>query len=282
MNMAHHPWIFTFGILGNIISVVMFLAPLPTFFRVYRKKSTEGFQSIPYVVALFSAMLWLYYATLKSNDYLLLSINSVGCLVESIYIVVYIVYAPKKARILTLKLVLVMNLGGFSAILLLTHFFAKGSSRLQIVGWFSVALSAVVFAAPLSIMRRVIRTKSVEFMPFTLSISLTLSAIMWLIYGILLKDFYIALPNIFGVVLGIIQMVLYGVYKDCKEVTEEQNLPEIIDETLVMMSPIKTTFKVHAVSLPNEVGKQENSDDDHPRKPNGDFIESIQLNDIAV
>ncbi|KAJ9163933.1 hypothetical protein P3X46_023554 [Hevea brasiliensis] len=263
MDIAHHPWIFTFGILGNIISVVMFLAPLPTFFRIYRKKSTERFQSIPYVVALFSAMLWIYYATLKSSDYLLLTINSVGCLVETIYIVVYIVYAPKKARILTLKLALVMNFGGFSAILLLTHFF-----------------------------RLVIRTKSVEFMPFTLSFSLTLSAIMWLLYGILLKDLYIAVTSKhFRTNLGIIQIVLYGMYKDGRKVIEEQNLSEIIEGTVVTLSPNKTTFEVHAGSLSicdeSEVGdKQENSDDhDHQRKPNGDFIESlsqVQLSETSV
>ncbi|WCJ36315.1 Bidirectional sugar transporter SWEET15 [Euphorbia peplus] len=244
MALDHHTLIFIFGILGNIISIAMFLSPMPTFCRVFRKKSTEGFQSIPYVVALLSCMLWIYYALLKSNDYLLLSINLVGCLVETIYIFVYILYAPKKARILTLKLVFLMNLGGFLVVFVLTHFFTKGENRLQIVGWFCVALSVVLFAAPLTIIRLVIRTKSVEFMPFTLSFFLTLSAVMWLLYGILRKDLYIGLPNIFGLVFGIAQMILYAIYSrseksvtvmsDAKENLEEQKKTngEYIDSTL--------------------------------------------------
>jgi solute carrier family 50 (sugar transporter) len=52
------------------------------------------------VVALFSSMLWIYYATLKPDEILLTTINAVGCVVETIYVAVYIVYAPKQARVL--------------------------------------------------------------------------------------------------------------------------------------------------------------------------------------
>ncbi|XWS37076.1 hypothetical protein CRYUN_Cryun19dG0011900 [Craigia yunnanensis] len=212
--MAYHLWIFVSGILGNILSFMVYLAPLPTFVRVYRKKSTERFQSIPYVVALISAVLWIYYATLKSNAYPLMTINAIGCVVETIYIIVFIIYAPKKARILTLKLLLLLNFGGLLLIFLLTHFFSKGTSRIHIVGWFCVVSSAGVFAAPLSIMRKVIKTKSVEYMPFTLSVFLTLGAVMWFFYGLFLKDMNIAVPNVLGFIFGILQMILYAVYKN--------------------------------------------------------------------
>ncbi|KAL4325832.1 hypothetical protein GQ457_11G029370 [Hibiscus cannabinus] len=208
----HHPWIFVSGILGNVLSFMVYLAPLPTFVRVYRKKSTEGFESLPYVVALVSAVLWIYYATLKSEAYLLMTINSIGCVVETVYIIVFVVYAPKKARILTLKLLGVFNMGVL-VMVLVTHFFTQGRSRIHVIGWSCVVTSAAVFAAPLGIMRLVISTKSVEFMPFTLSLFLTLSAIMWLVYGLLLNDFYISLPNIVGVVLGMIQMLLYLIFR---------------------------------------------------------------------
>ncbi|XP_068666089.1 bidirectional sugar transporter SWEET14-like [Aristolochia californica] len=188
----HHPWAFTFGLLGNFVSFLVYLAPLPTFYKIYKKKSTEGFQSVPYVAALFSAMLWIYYAFLKTNAYLLITINSVGCVIETIYIALYLGYAPKKARMYTAKLLLLLNLCAFGLILLLTQFLAKGSNRVCVLGWVCVGFSVSVFAAPLSIMRLVIRTKSVEYMPFSLSFFLTLSAVMWFSYGLLLKDMYIA------------------------------------------------------------------------------------------
>ncbi|KAG5230370.1 hypothetical protein OIU76_022406 [Salix suchowensis] len=224
---THSPWIFTFGLLGNFVSFVVFLAPIPTFLRICKKKTTEGFQSLPYVVALFSAMIWLYYASLKSDALLLITINSFGCFIETIYIALYIAYAPKQARTATLRMLMLLNFGGFCSILLLSHFFVKGSNRVQVLGWFCVILSVSVFAAPLSIMRLVIRTKSVEFMPFTLSFFLTLSAVMWLFYGVLLKDVYIAIPNVVGFILGVIQMALYVIYKNSKTVVPmEPKLPQ--------------------------------------------------------
>ncbi|KAG9136814.1 hypothetical protein Leryth_004568 [Lithospermum erythrorhizon] len=188
----HHPWSFTFGILGNIISFFVYFAPLPTFIRIYKEKSTLAFQSLPYIVGLFSAMLWMYYALIKTNTLLLISINSFGCVIETIYIFMFLLYAPKKARNDTAKLLSFLNVGVFLMIFFLTYYPLKGDTRVAVVGWICVAFSVSVFAAPLSIVFQVIRTKSSEFLPFPLSFCLTLSAIMWFGYGILQKDLCIA------------------------------------------------------------------------------------------
>nr|WGU30678.1 bidirectional sugar transporter SWEET3 [Allium sativum] len=259
-----HPLTFAFGLLGNIISFAVYLAPAPTFRRILRKKSTEGFQSFPYVVALFSAMMLIYYAIIKTNTYLLITINTVGVIIETTYITIFLIYAPKRARVNTVKWILILVVGLFSAIVLVSLIFFKGADRVKIVGWFNMTFSVSVFAAPLSIIRLVIRTKSVEFMPFFLSFFLTLSAIAWFFYGLLTHDIYVATPNILGFTFGVLQMVLYIVYKDFKKMNNkdiEGKMPhDQVLADITKLSPadvveeatgVKTDEKVSANNIDN-------------------------------
>ncbi|KAI3759532.1 hypothetical protein L6452_07418 [Arctium lappa] len=255
-NMAHLT--LAFGLLGNIVSFMVFLAPIPTFYKVYKMKSTEGFQSAPYVVGLFSAMLWIYYALLKSNVLLLITINSVGCFIETLYICFFLIYAPKKARMESLKLIVLLIVVGFGLIVVLTQFFASGVTRGVIVGWICLVFSLCVFVAPLGVLRQVIKTKSVEYMPILLSVALTLSAVMWFFYGLLLGDFNIAIPNVLGFTFGIIQMILYFVYKNKKPIIdektfkfeekvtkmEEQRIPEFNDTKSIDLVKLKGMMPV--------------------------------------
>ncbi|XP_010556111.1 PREDICTED: bidirectional sugar transporter SWEET15-like [Tarenaya hassleriana] len=261
----------TFGILGNAISFLVFLAPVPTFYRIYKKKSTESFRSLPYQVSLFSCMLWLYYALLKQNAFLLITINSFGCVVETFYIAMFIAYAAKDKRISAMKLFMAMNVTFFSLILIVTHFLVKNSShQIVILGWICVAISVSVFAAPLSVVARVIRTKSVEFMPFTLSFFLTISAVMWFAYGLFLHDICIAIPNVLGFALGMVQMILYGIYRNSEKSNLEKKIQDHQLKTIVVLSPlgVSEVYPVD-VAVDVDVTSQSNGEEEKAMTPRG-------------
>ncbi|XP_061338349.1 bidirectional sugar transporter SWEET9-like [Gastrolobium bilobum] len=220
LSFSDHELVLIFGLLGNIVSFMVFLAPLPTFYTIFKNKSSEGFQSIPYVVALLSALLLLYYGFLKAHAILIITINSIGCVIEVAYLLMYITYAPKKQKVSTLAMILIADVGGFGLTMIITTFVVKGSARVHAVGWVCAIFNIAVFAAPLSIMRKVIKTKSVEFMPFPLSLFLTLCATMWFFYGFFDKDHFIMLPNVLGFLFGFSQMILYIIYKKAKKNSE--------------------------------------------------------------
>ena len=160
----------------------------PTFLRVYRKKSTEGFSSVPYVVALFSCTLWIFYALVKTNSSPLLTINAFGCAIESVYILLYLLYAPRPARLRALASFLLLNVAAFSLIAAVTLVLVAEAQRVRVLGSICLAFSMAVFVAPLSIIVKVVKTKSVEFLPISLSFCLTLSAVAWFCYGLFTKD----------------------------------------------------------------------------------------------
>lgn len=48
----------------------------------------------------------IYYATLKTDGTLLITINSFGCVIEAVYISLYLAYAPKKALVSTFQYII--------------------------------------------------------------------------------------------------------------------------------------------------------------------------------
>ncbi|KAL4324690.1 hypothetical protein GQ457_11G029330 [Hibiscus cannabinus] len=216
---------------GNVVSFMVSLSPLkrcfihclhccrPTFYQIYKKKTSEGFQSLPYVVSLFSAILWIYYALLKKDVMLLITINTFCVFIQTFYIITYFYYGPKKEKVPQIM-----------------EFPACDRQTCYIC----MAFALGVFAAPLAIVRKVIKTKSVEFMPFYLSLFLTLGAVMWFFYGLLLKDMNIAVPNVLGLIFGILQMILYAIYKNHpKKVVEDPNL-QLPDQHIVNVVKLGT------------------------------------------
>ncbi|OIW18275.1 hypothetical protein TanjilG_31415 [Lupinus angustifolius] len=251
MTMNRDSWVFLFGLIGNIISFMVFLSPIPTFYQIYKKKTSEGYQSLPYVVALLSAMLWIYYALVKKDSALLLiTINTFGIVVESSYLAFFLFYSSKKARLSTIKLLLLLNVFGYGAMLLATLYLSKGAKRLAIIGWICLVFNITVFAAPLFIMKKVITTRSVEYMPFTLSFFLTINAVMWFFYGLFQRDYYIALPNTLGFLFGIVQMVLYLMYRNATPVVKEN--PMKVQE---LNGHIVDVEKVHDGARGGAIGK---------------------------
>jgi solute carrier family 50 protein (sugar transporter) len=86
-----------------------------------------------------------------------------------------------------------------------------------IVGTAGIVSTAILYASPLSIIRLVIQTKSVEFMPsFYFSLFIFLGSASWIVYGALSRDIIIMAPNFLGTPLGFGQMVLYCIYRDIK------------------------------------------------------------------
>ncbi|XVF06015.1 hypothetical protein REPUB_Repub06bG0011700 [Reevesia pubescens] len=205
---------FIIGIIGNIISILVFASPIKTFRGVVKKKSTENYKGVPYITTLLSTSLWTFYGIINPDGLLIMTVNGAGAVFQLIYVILFIMYAPKEKKVKTAKLVAVLNVGFLGAVIAVTLLAMHGKMRLTFVGILCAGLTIGMYASPLSAMRMVIQTRSVEYMPFFLSFFLFLNAGVWSAYAMLVKDIYIGVPNAIGFVLGSAQLILYVIYKN--------------------------------------------------------------------
>ncbi|KAG5129254.1 hypothetical protein JHK84_035651 [Glycine max] len=98
--------------------------------------------------------------------------------------------------------------------------------RKLLVGSIGLGVSIAMYASPLVVMKKVIQTKSVEFMPLPLSFCSFLASVLWLTYGLLIRDIFVAGPSVIGTPLGILQLVLHCKYWK-RRVTEEPTKVEL-------------------------------------------------------
>ncbi|XP_066310399.1 LOB domain-containing protein 6-like isoform X2 [Miscanthus floridulus] len=104
----------------------------------------------------------------------------------------------------------------FTTVVLVSLLALHGNARKVFCGLAATIFSICMYASPLSIMRLVIKTKSVEFMPFLLSLAVFLCGTSWFIYGLLGRDPFIIIPNGCGSFLGLVQLILYFIYRKNK------------------------------------------------------------------
>ncbi|KAI5059374.1 hypothetical protein GOP47_0025693 [Adiantum capillus-veneris] len=213
------------GILGNATAMALFLSPTPTFVRIFKTKSTEEFSGLPYVCTLLNCLLWVLYGLpiVKPHSMLIITINVFGVAMELFFITLYVVFATKKSKIkVTRYMTLVVIF--YVAIIVITIFALHTLSLRQlVVGSVCVVIAVAMYAAPLSIMGLVIRTKSVEFMPFTLSLCNFTNSAVWTAYSLVTKDIFVGIPNGIGCISGIVQLILYALYyKNSKKIKSEE------------------------------------------------------------
>ncbi|CAM0945291.1 unnamed protein product [Alopecurus aequalis] len=211
------------GVIGNGTALVLFLSPVPTFIRIWKKKTVEQYSAVPYLATLLNCMMWVLYGlpVVHPNSMLVITINGTGMAIELTYIALFLAFSVGAARRRVL-LILVAEVAFVAAVAALVLSFAHSHTRRSmVVGVLCVLFGTGMYAAPLSVMKMVIQTKSVEYMPLFLSLASLVNGICWTAYALIKFDLYITIPNGLGVMFAVGQVVLYAIYyKSTQQILE--------------------------------------------------------------
>ncbi|EOY20683.1 Nodulin MtN3 family protein [Theobroma cacao] len=202
------------GIIGNVISFFLFLSPTPTFVKIWKAKSVQEFKPDPYIATVLNCMMWVFYGLpfVHPDSLLVITINGIGLVIELTYVAIFFIYSPWSKR-RKIVLALVIEVIFMAVVIFITLFFFHTTKiRSGIVGILAIIFNVIMYSSPLTVMKLVIRTKSVKYMPFYLSVFNFLNGIVWVVYASLKLDPYILVPNGMGSLLGLLQLILYAAY----------------------------------------------------------------------
>ena len=205
------------------MTLPLFLAPIEPMVRIYKARSVGSFSPAPYLFACVNCLLWIGYAlpAITPDRTSPLVTNVYGLVMELIYCGIFIRYAGR-ARAGVAALFALVTLGPLAFIALCALAIddvplpkwpepdeRNASNALGIAAAF---FNILMYAAPLSVMRTVIRTRSVEFMPLSLMLTCGLCSTGWTLYALCKMDPFIGVPNACGAALALLQGALYACY----------------------------------------------------------------------
>ncbi|XP_058752121.1 bidirectional sugar transporter SWEET7b-like [Vicia villosa] len=203
------------GIIGNVISFGLFFSPAPTFYKIIKNKDVEEFKPDPYIATVLNCAFWVFYGLpfVHPNSLLVVTINGVGLGFEFVYLTIFYIYANNKGR-KKLLLYLLIEAIFFAVIVLITMLVLHGTTkRSLVVGIICDIFNIMMYVSPLTVMAKVIKTKSVKYMPFWLSVANFLNGLCWTTYALIHPfDIYVLISNGVGVISGLVQLILYAYF----------------------------------------------------------------------
>jgi len=207
------------GWCGFATAEFLFYSQLPTTFRrILREKTVSGFDHTPYVVSVMTNVCWVAYGAVTPGRFQPLLTNAVGGFIEVIYVGIFFKYARGRQFVALARDCLLA--GVVLALILACAFLFKvqfpkiggESHSSSLLGVASAVVNTAMFASPLNVAHTVVKTKSVEFMPFTLCLGGFLCGASWTTFAVLVGDVSIFLPNFAGALFGLTQLVVYACY----------------------------------------------------------------------
>ncbi|CAN1254558.1 Bidirectional sugar transporter SWEET7 [Linum perenne] len=204
------------GIIGNVISLCLFLSPVPTFVKICKKGSVEQYKPDPYLATLLNCMAWVVYGLpiIHPNSTLVLTINGAGTFIQFVYIALYLRYSNKKKRIKVSAIVLVEIVFVVLLLVLVVVLVHPLKKRSTIVGVLCVMFCLMIYVAPLSVM----------------------------------------IPNGLGALLAVGQLVLYATfYKSTKKQIAERKETEKVGDITLSQVVLALDEEVVAKSVINGV-----------------------------
>ncbi|XP_052489926.1 bidirectional sugar transporter SWEET4 [Gossypium raimondii] len=199
----------------------------PTFIKIFKLKSVEEFKPDPYVATILNCAMWVFYGLpiVHPDSLLIITINGVGLVIEGVFVTIFFIFSNNKKRKRICFYLLIEIIFMVAVVLITLLVFQTTQKRSMFVGILAIVFNIGMYTSPLTVMRMVIKTKSVKYMPFSLSLFNFLNGVVWVIYALLKFDINVLIPNGLGTLSGLVQLILYAWFYRTTKWDEDDKAP---------------------------------------------------------
>jgi len=199
-----------FGWAALCLNMCIYLTPVLPFINVLKGKvSYEDTPGVLVSSTYVNCFCWYIYGDMIFSDQVKIC-NCIGSIISLCLIVIYLVYEIRKYTLDAILNALIIITGSYATYRGLTIVVDDDA----VIGKICNVTSIIVFLNPMYLIYKVIREKNnyILIPIYTAWVSLFAHG-LWVIYGIIIKDVYLMVPNVIGIVLSIIQICIYIIFK---------------------------------------------------------------------
>jgi len=199
----------SFGWAAVGLSIISFLNPVFPFLNVIKGKL--NFEDAP-IVSVTSCYVnyfcWYVYGDMIFSDQLKYG-YLVGSCIFGLLIIIYLIFEIRKYLVDTILNALILITGTWALFRALTIIIDDD----RVVGKICIGTTCIIYIQTVQLIYRVIKEKNYVFIHIYNCYASFLACVCWLVYGIFITDFYVVFPYAIGIILTLVQIVIYLNYK---------------------------------------------------------------------
>ena len=167
---------------------------------------------VPYWVFWGHGCIRMLYGYVTHDVFPLMVTYAVGDVLSIGFLAVYFKYSTERTKVLKLSLVTLVICVVVTLYAIFGRYVQPEGQAADIVGFIAIASSVILYSSPLTAIKRVLREKNAESLPFPMIVIGIVNNTLWIIYGFLIMDVLLVVPTCINVVIGTVQFVLCIVY----------------------------------------------------------------------
>ncbi|XP_046864989.1 sugar transporter SWEET1-like [Xenia sp. Carnegie-2017] len=193
---------------ATVNNVLFFSTGILTCRKIIRSNSTDNVSHLPFLITAFSSFMWVMYGLSKKDSTIVL-VNTIGMILQCTYLICHFIYSKSEPVFRHTVYIMLLTC---SLLSYFKFYLPNEEESVNLMGLTCVVITVIMFGSPLLSFAKILRTRSSESLSFPLSMMTVLNSGLWLLYGHLINDVYIVVPNVLGLILGLLQIVLFCLF----------------------------------------------------------------------